>query len=401
MPRPFILGAPHRPLFLAGTLQALAVMGFWMLETGGHYAGLWAVPQWSLTARIPPSLIHGMFISLGVFPFFVFGFILTAGPRWQGRGDLPPADYVPAVLLLAVGWLVSWLALAVPNVLAAGLGLVALGWGRVAITLTRLARIRGAGGEHIRYVAGATWLGTAAVAACMACAAGAPLSAGRLGLTLAVWGFLLPVFATVAHRMLPFFTASALRGYVVRRPAWALRILLAGSLAHGALSVAGATSWSWLADVPALLAAAHLSRVWWSRDALANRMLAVLHIPFAWLAPALALFAVQSAVGDISWLGQAPLHALTLGFFASMLLGMATRVSLGHSGQPIAANAALWAAFWMIQTAAVVRITAEVPGVHGGVLIWLSSLLWLVAFGLWASRHAWTYWRPNPAGAPE
>ena len=37
-------------------------------------------------------------------------------------------------------------------------------------------------------------------------------------------------------------------------------------------------------------------------------------------------------------LGQAPLHALTLGFFASMLLGMAARVTMGHSGRPVAAG---------------------------------------------------------------
>ena len=378
-------------------------MGFWMLETGGHYAGLWPVPQWVLAQRVPPFLIHGMFVSLGVFPLFIFGFILTAGPRWQGRGDLPASDYVPACLLLAGGWLVAWLALVLPGALAVGLGLVALGWARAAVTLTRIARIAGAGGEHIGYVAGAAWLGAAAAVACAAYAVGAGMTAARLGLALAVWGFLLPVFVTVAHRMLPFFTASAVRGYVVRRPAWALRTVLVAGAAHGIASVAGAPGWTWLADVSGMLAAAYLSRVWWSRTALANRMLAVLHIPFAWLAPAFGLFALQSLLADShpGWLGQAPLHALTLGFFASMLLGMATRVTLGHSGQPIAANAAMWGAFWMIQAAALLRIGAEATGAAGGILLWLSSVLWLAAFGVWAARHAWTYWRPNPAGARE
>ena len=376
-------------------------MGFWMLETGSHYAGLWAVPQWPLTARVPPFLVHGMFLSLGVFPFFVFGFILTAGPRWQGRGDLAPDDYVPAFLLLAAGWLVAWSALLLPGALPVGLGLVALGWVRVALTLTQIAAIRGGGGEHIRYVAGAAWLGAAAVLACAGYASGADLVWAHLGLALAIWGFLLPIFATVAHRMLPFFTASSVRGYLVRRPAWALRTVLAASVAHGVMSAAGAHGWLWMVDVPGMLAAAHLSGVWWSRTALANRMLVVLHVPFAWLAPAFALFALQSTGASPGWLGQAPLHALTLGFFASMLLGMATRVTLGHSGQPITANAATWGAFWMIQAAALLRIGAEAAGAAGGILLWLSSVLWLAAFGVWAARHAWTYWQPNPAGARE
>jgi uncharacterized protein involved in response to NO len=214
---------------------------------------------------------------------------------------------------------------------------------------------------------------------------------------------LLPVFLTVAHRMLPFFTSSAVRGYVVHRPAWVLRVLLGASVAHGALSMLGRPQWLWLVDLSAMLAAGRLSWLWWSRAAIDNRMLAVLHVAFAWLAPAFALFVVQSLLWTAmpGLLGQAPLHALTLGFFASMLLGMASRVTLGHSGQAVAADEVMWRAFCMMQGAAILRVVSELPALPGKQLVmWVSSVLWLGAFALWAVRYAPALWRPRSDGRP-
>ena len=400
---PLVFAAPHRPMFLAGTVQALAAMVFWSLELGGRYLGLWPVPAWPLLLVFPPSVLHALLLSCGVFPFFMFGFILTAGPRWQGAGELSQRDFVPAFALLACGWLLVWVALLLPQFLVAGLSLVLAGWVAVALLLTRLARHRTTDREHIGFVALAAWLGVGAMCAFAVFAAGGPLPWARLGISLAVWGFLLPVFLAVAHRMLPFFTSSAVRAYVVHRPQWALRSLVGLSLAHGGLAFFELIEWLWLADLPAALVAVSLTWLWWSRAALANRMLSVLHVAFAWLGVAFALFALQSLFWKAvpGFLGQAPLHALTLGFFASMLIGMASRVTMGHSGRPVAADDAMWRAFCMMQAAAAVRVISELPLLPGAhALTWLSSLLWLGSFGLWAWRFAPALWRAREDGKP-
>jgi uncharacterized protein involved in response to NO len=400
---PVLFAAPHRPMFLAGTVQALAVMLFWSLELGGRYLGLWPAPAWPLLEVFPPPVLHALLLSCGVFPFFMFGFILTAGPRWQGAGELSQRDFVPAFVMLACGWLLVWAALLLPQLLVAGLVLALAGWVAVALLLSGLARHRATDREHIGFVALAAWLGVAAMGAFAVFAAGTALPWARLGISLAVWGFLLPVFLAVAHRMLPFFTSSTVRGYVVYRPPWAMRSLIALSFVHGGLAFFELFEWLWLADLPAAFVAVRLTWLWWCRAALANRMLSVLHVAFAWLGVAFALFTVQSLLWKSvpGFLGQAPLHALTLGFFASMLIGMASRVTMGHSGRPVAADDAMWRAFCMMQAAAAVRVAGELPalpGVH--VLIWLSSLLWLGAFGLWAWRFASAFWRPRADGKP-
>ncbi|NJD36432.1 MAG: NnrS family protein [Betaproteobacteria bacterium] len=400
---PVLFAAPHRPMFLAGTVQALAVMMFWSLELGGRYLGLWPVPAWPVLTVFPPPVLHALLLSCGVFPFFMFGFILTAGPRWQGAGELAQRDFVPAFALLACGWLLVWIAFLLPSLLVAGLALALAGWVGVALRLTGLARHRTTDREHISFVALAAWLGVAGMGAFAVFAAGGVLPWARLGIALAVWGFLLPVFLAVAHRMLPFFTSSAVRNYVVRRPQWALRSLIGLSFAHGGLAFLELFEWLWLADLPAMLVAVRLTWLWWSRAALANRMLSVLHVAFAWLSVAFALFAMQSLLRNAvpGFLGQAPLHALTLGFFASMLVGMASRVTMGHSGRPLAADAVMWGAFCMMQAAAIVRAASELPALPGAyALMWLSSLLWLGAFGLWAWRYAPFFWRARADGKP-
>ncbi|MCK9381128.1 MAG: NnrS family protein [Sulfuritalea sp.] len=398
-----LFAAPHRALFLSGAIQALAVMVFWSLELGGRYAGLWPVPALPLLTLFPAPVLHALLISCGVFPFFIFGFILTAGPRWQGGSELSQRNFVPAFLLLASGWLLVWAGLLLPQLLVAGLALVLGGWIAAALTLTRIARYRATEREHIVFITIAGWLGAAGLGAFLAFAAGGGMLWARLGISLAVWGFLLPVFLSVAHRMLPFFTASSVRGYVLHRPAWALRILLGASLLHGALAFLEQPQWLWLADLPAMLVAGRLSWLWWSGAAMKNHMLTVLHVAFAWLSPAFALFALQSLLSDVipGFLGQAPLHALTLGFFASMLLGMASRVTLGHSGRAVAADNVMWRAFCMMQAAALLRVVSEVPALPAAYhLMWLSSLLWLGAFALWTWRYAPACWRPREDDRP-
>lgn len=391
-----VLSAPHRLMFLGGTVQALLAMLFWSAQTGGHYAGLWDMPVLPLLTVLPASAVHALLMGGGVFPWFVFGFILTAGPRWQGAGEFGQGDYLPPFVMLAAGWAVVWLALFQPEFLAVGIACGLVGWLLVLRLLLRIALHPASGREHIAYVVIAAGLGCAGLGAYLVPAFGGDFAWLRVAVALTVWGFLLPVFATVSHRMLPFFSAAVARDYVVRRPAWALRVLLAASIGHGVLSIVELPGGYWITDVPAMLAAASLSRVWWHHEVPANRLVSVLHIAFAWLSLSFALSALQAWVPGVG--AQAALHALTLGYFASMLIGMVSRVTLGHSGRPVMADATMWAAFCLLQATAVVRVLSEFPSPGANLMLWLSSLGWICAFGLWAAKYVPVLWRPRIDG---
>jgi uncharacterized protein involved in response to NO len=95
-------------------------------------------------------------------------------------------------------------------------------------------------------------------------------------------------------------------------------------------------------------------------------------------------------------LGLAPVHALTIGFASSCLIGMASRVTLGHSGRPIVGDRVMWYSFWAMQLTAVLRIGSEFwAAAHAAV-----ALAWLTAFAVWAWHYAPAYWQPREDGQP-
>ena len=217
-----------------------------------------------------------------------------------------------------------------------------------------------------------------------------------------IWLYLLPVFFTVCHRMVPFFGSCVLPDYRIVRPNWSLSVLIVCVLGHFILELMSVRSWLFLFDVPLATVAIYHSMNWEPRRALSIRLLAVLHIAFAWLGIGMALYALQSLVlllGGYEILGRAPLHALGIGFFAAMVVGMATRVTLGHSGQQLFADSFTWICFLGVNLVAVIRIGAELwSGISWGHMNILAALAWLGFLGAWVWRYAPVYWRPRADG---
>jgi uncharacterized protein involved in response to NO len=84
-----------------------------------------------------------------------------------------------------------------------------------------------------------------------------------------------------------------------------------------------------------------------------------------------------------------------------MLLAMASRVSLGHSGRPLKADGLTWVLFWLVQASALARMLPDLAaGLGLPWLYYLAALLWLAAFGAWAWRYAPMYWRPRVDSKP-
>src|SRR4029079_3389246 len=157
---------------------------------------------------------------------------------------------------------------------------------------------------------------------------------------------------------------------------------------HGVLQVRGAESLLWIVDLPLALVVLHLTLRWGLGKHGPVRLLAVLHISLAMLALALLLCAVLSvavAAAALERVGLAPLHMLVIGYFSAMAIGMVSRVSLGHSGRPLEADALTWSCYLGVIGAAILRAAAElVPAVATPALMLAAAVLWLLSFGAWA-----------------
>ena len=193
--------------------------------------------------------------------------------------------------------------------------------------------------------------------------------------------------------MLPFFGQNVVAGYTMWRPAWSLPLVWPLLITRLLLDWRGYTHWLWLCDVPLTLLFAWHALAWKPWRCTRPGLLAVLHVAFAWLPLAFLLFSVQDSVLAIAGryiLGLAPLHALAIGFFGSMLVAMVTRVTHGHSGRPLQMGAVPCLCFVLLQFVTLLRIRANL----GSDTYWWSVVAgcgWLLAFLPWVLRSAWIY----------
>jgi uncharacterized protein involved in response to NO len=391
-PLDLVSTVPHRFFFGAG-LVSLALAALWWAWTIVARLGYGAPP-----AAVPPTTLHAFLMVYGFAPFFMFGFLFTAGPRWLGVEPPPSSHWRPPGIVAAVTVLAMLpLQLAPAWATQVAAGGYALAWAAVLARFVALIRASPVVDKvHAKLVALALAAGCAGVAAFALAGAGAHVVVKLVG----VWLFLLPVFVVVCHRMIPFFTSGVVPFVTAFRPWWLLAAMLAAPVAHGVLEALGASSWTFVVDAPAALLMLAITLRWGLVQSLGNRLLAMLHVGFVWFGIGFGLFAISSLAErlGVPGLGLAPMHALTIGFASSLLMAMVTRVICGHSGRTLAADTLTWYLFLLLQVAAVARIAAErLPWSHAYAC---AALLFASSFVPWVAKYAPLTWRARADGRP-
>lgn len=354
-----LVEAPHRLCFSAAALL-LAGAGLWWLV-----ALLAAQRGETLAWQLPPSIVHGVLMSLGPMPLFFTGFLFTAGPRWLGIPVTSPAADTAAVRTPVVAQLSGWSLFLIAahgtspglgrTLGAVGIALVALGWAGVLLRFHRLLRRSEAADKmHARALLCPGLFGSLCLwAASIALLAGE--YAGLRAITFAaLWGFIGGTFVVALHRMSPVFSAASPR-WQDRQPLWGLWTLL-GVCAVKSLQALYAWTPVLQSSLDMVAGAGVLVLAWrWARaQSLAPRLIAMLWAGWCWLGVALLLSALST------WwpLPQASLHAYTLGFLGTCLLTMVSRVSSAQAGRTVAADDATWGLFWVLQLVTLMRVGA-------------------------------------------
>jgi uncharacterized protein involved in response to NO len=393
-----LAAAPHRLLFLVGATNVLAAMIWWAYWL--VYTRWFGAPP--LAPAVPAGWMHAIVMQYHVLPPFIFGFLLTVFPRWLSLPAYAPKHYLPVGAGILGGQLLTLAGLAGDlTLLRAGALVTLVGWG---IGITLLARVALRAREpHWHAWSCLAALGFGLVGLVFYALLTFRLDANVASVAIKFGGLvvLLPIYFTVCHRMIPFFTQMVLPDYRLVRPAWALGFAWVGFIAHVALELRHAYHWLWLVDAPLALLFAGLLVAWWPRARL-PALLRVLYLGFTWLPVAFTLYAVQSAwyaaTGEFT-LGRAPAHALFIGFFGSLLVAMVTRVTQGHSGRPLVLGWPALAAFIAIQLVALTRVVAElVPDAAA----WqaAAALGWIIAFLPWVLRSGYIYLTPRADNRP-
>lgn len=398
-----LTATPHRLLFFCGLANLLIASAWWGLHVLARYTG---TPLFALDLALAPIWAHSFLMLFTVFPVFFFGFLFTTYPRWMDGPLVPRGAYVATAALLSAA-AAMWVAgVHVGTALQLGAcALAALGLATGLVALFRVMIDARQVVSHAVVTSIAFCVGVVAVAGFAYGLADANDFALHFAVRAALWGFLLPVFFAVCHRMVPFFSQGPLPGYVPWRPLWVLVAVVALAYARLLLGTAGALALLVPVDLAMFLLTAACAVRWTSFRGRRIPLLWTLYAGFAWLPVAMALQTARDASFLLAgeWaLGRAPVHALGIGFFGSMLVAMVTRVTMGHAGRPLAMDRVTLACFVGVQLAAVSRVLSEVTAAPAAVkhLLLCSLALWLAAFLTWGVRNARIYLAPRVDGRP-
>jgi uncharacterized protein involved in response to NO len=391
-------------MFLAGSIQLVLTLLFWCIELVGRYTSLWS----PLEMIIPGVWAHIFLMIYCLYPFLMFGFLMTTYPRWLNTDPVPPTFYISAFVVMSAGCLLFYPALFISRALLIIAVLAVLsGWAIGIIALFRVyLRPQKSRTPYESILLCLLFLGLLSGVSSLGWLFTNNFLFYQFTLTGGIWLFLIPVIITVAHRMIPFFSSMVLDDYTMLRPVWSLPLIGICLLGHFFCTILGFSQWLFLFDLPLALATGYLSFIWQFYRSFKAPLLAMLHVAFLWLPLGLFLYAIQSLTlnftGDFI-LGKAPLHALGIGFITSMSLAMATRVSLGHSGRPLVPSRLTLTCFWLLQFVALLRVISELP-IIGLVMMnhWIltAGVLWMISLSIWTLIYLPIYLKPRVDGKP-
>jgi len=362
----------------------------WLLALGGTASlpGGWSSPLW-----------HGHEMLFGFVATAIAGFLLTSVPVWT---DTDRVDGLPLAGLLAAwvaGRAALWCAGLLPGWLVASLDVVFLPLLACAIGLPIW---RTGNRRNYKIVGALLALAAANVALHVAVLRDDPPAARRC-LQLALYAVLL-LLVIISGRIVPLFTRNALHRRGILAPvassaaveralipvlgaAIALALLREGSAAAGVASL-----------LCGLLLGLRQAR-WQPHRTLDQPLLWVLHVGHAWLAVGFVCSGV--AVLIPSFPASSAVHALSAGAIGTAIIGVMSRVALGHTGRPLQAPPAFTAAYVLVILGAAIRVFGPLPlpGAYRGVLL-CGGTIWAAGYALFAVAVTPILTRPRIDGSP-
>jgi uncharacterized protein involved in response to NO len=381
LPRSAIWDLGFRPFFLLASAFAALSIGAWALQ----YAG------WLDTPYLSGPLWHAHEMLFGFVLAVMVGFLLTAGRNWSNQ----PTPTGISLAALAALWVAARVLVLTPFGIAAAVANIAF----PLAAATALALPLVAGGNRRNYfLVGLLVLLAAASALVHLSQLGVLRLAGFVGIRIGLDAVLF-VMAVIAGRVVPMFTNNGVVGATAGRRLWLERLALSSLLA---LLLADALQWRGLFFVAllALAALAHLARWWLWRPWRTTRapLVWVLHAAYFWI-PIHLLLRAGAELGQLP--ASVATHALTVGAVGGLVIGMMTRVALGHTARPLVAGRVEVTCYALILLAALVRVFVPIvvpDAAAAGVLC--SAALWSAGFALFAVAYWPVLTHPRLDGRP-
>lgn len=386
-----VLAHPFRIFFLASAVYAVLVVAAWLI----FLSGLWPLPLgWS------PIQWHSHEMLYGFVTAAIAGFLLTAITNWTGALPLTGWRLASLVLLWLSGRVSMWLAGTLPLWLVATVNLAFLPI--LALYVTGVL-IRFNNHRNLILIAVLTLLFVGQALMQIG------LVTHDMGLTKVgkQVGFdvIILLIVIIAGRITPAFSGNWLRSHgdhqasQVRSYYWLEMVSIVSVLALIVTSLLSGPSW--LQGTLALFAGISngLRLVFWKGWLVVREpMLWILHLAYGWVVVSLLLRGATDLTGFFpQTLWQ---HTLGLGGIGTLILGVMTRVCVGHTGRPLKLLRFALLSYLLIIIATIVRILTAMGAVNFSAGIRVSGICWVLAFAVFLVLYAPVLTRPRADGKP-
>ena len=386
---PPFLRLAFRPFFLCGALFSVLAIGWWIFY--------WLNPvSWNPYGG--PIWWHGHEMIFGFAVAIVAGFLLTAVQTWTGVTGLRGVPLAVLLVFWLAGRLVLALGSALPAVLLVCVDSLFLFCAAFAMAYPVLT-VKQSG--NIMFVPILLVLALLNMLSHWAVLTEQPQLATK-ALHVAVMLIIL-VVAIIGGRVVPMFTANGTATDKILPKKWLELCSLVSLLGIVVIAFVGYEKLPASALVVVLVFSA-LANGWrflrWGFwHCWRVPLLWSLHMSYAFIPLGLLALALHHA--GLLASGSAALHCFTVGAMGGMILAMISRVSLGHTGRPLAAPPLMSAAFVLILLAAVVRVVLPVslPAAMNWA-IGLAGVAWVIAYVLFLFCYAPLLLAPRVDGRP-
>lgn len=382
-----LFAAGFRPFFASCALYAIVLMTAWI----GVFTFGWGM------AGSQPANWHAHEMVHGVVAAAIAGFLLTAVPKWTGTRTVQGGTLMLLWLLWLAGrvgfWITDTGADNPSGLIAEGIDLLFL----PALALAVAWPILKTGNRRnlVIVVVLAVLFASNLMQGFMPLAQKANILALDLVLLL---------MAVIGGRIGPAFTRNWLlrRGLdaeAVQVHPW-LDVLALGLVVVLALSTLFGAPGPVVGTIALAAALAHLARLveWQGWRAWRDPLVWVLHLGYAWIVIALLLRGIAGHTLALPW--NAWIHALGAGAMGTLILGVMSRATLGHTGHELRLPAGGWLMFVLMTVAAVARTGNAIGWFDHNISLTLAGMAWISAFAIFALLFFPRLMRPRIDGQP-
>lgn len=384
---PILFQYGFRFFFLFSGVAAVGLLAAWL---GVLVTGEWPEHAVGASAWHAHEMLFGMVVAA------VAGFLLTAVPSWTGTRAVSGAPLMALAALWIAGRVAVFPWTGMPEPVAAVIDVAFLPGLGIALARPLVKAGKWRNSAFLILIGLLTAANLLIHLDWLEMLDGGADAGFALGL-----GIVLMMVTVIGGRILPAFTRNGLgkdglgvRSWpMVERPTLVLTLaLIPATMAAPESAVTG--------SIALAAAVAHAVRLagWQGWKAWRSPILWILHVGYLWVPVALTLRGLHALAGLPAASGT---HAMTVGAFATLILAVMSRASLGHTGRPLTVSRATVAAYVLLTLAAAGRTASPLLPVDWvwGALQW-SGYAWVAAFALYLVAYAPVLLAPRADGRP-